>query len=441
MVNRSADNFIPEIYHRQLPRGMRVVGMEYDRVPWISLTFMVKRGAEADPPDRAGAADLTAELLTQGTARRDQLELALEVESRGASLTAQAHWDHTTVTVQGLAEDFEDLLALLAEIVLTPGFPAEEFELLRERRQAELVHLRDDPREMANRHYYRLFFGDSPYGHPVNGDLESVGAVTLADLQGFYRSQFHPAASSLVVVGMVPQNRVLEAAGRHFDSWSRDLPASPVYQEAPANPGAPGIYLVDRPELTQSEIRCGHLGLPRRHPDFLALRLVNYVLGGGGFSSRLMGRIRSDLGLTYGVNSHFHFRRAPGPFVISTFTPATHTAQVVGEIRTVMGELRQKGPSAQELADAQSYYVGHFPMGLETPGGLARQVVNIDLHDLSWDYLQTFRGRMQAVTLTEAQEAARAHLRADDLVMVVYGPAAACREALEKLGPVTLTAA
>lgn len=438
MGNRPADHFIPEIYHHELAPGLRVVGMEYDRVPWVSLTCMIKRGAETAPAGKEGVADLTAELLTLGTARRDQLELALETESRGASLTAHARWDHTTITIEGLAEDYEDLLALLAEVVLQPGFPEGEFALLQERRQAELIHLRDDPREMANRCYFRLFFGDSPYGRPVNGDLESVAALTLTDLKEWYRAQCQPVAATLAVVGMVPRDRVVAAAQHRFGDWRPAGEPTPVYDAPPSRPGAPGIYLVDRPDLTQSEIRAGHLGLPRRHPDFFPLRLVNYVLGGGGFSSRLMARVRSDLGLTYGINSHFHFRRAPGPFIISTFTPAPHTAQVVSEIQAVMRELRQGGLTPEELANAQSYYVGHFPLGLETPGGLARQLVSIDLHDLERDYLNTYRHRLQAVTLEQAQAAARAHLHPDDLVILVYGPAAVCQGDLEKLGAVTL---
>ncbi len=131
----------------------------------------------------------------------------------------------------------------------------------------------------------------------------------------------------------------------------------------------------------------GHLGLPRHHPDFFPLRLVNYILGEGGFSSRLMARIRSDLGYTYGIRSRFHFRRAPGPFNISTFTPAEHTAAVVKEITGVVRDVRDHGVTAQELADAQSYYVGHFPLGLETARTIAQQVLSMDLYDLGLEYL------------------------------------------------------
>jgi len=201
---------------------------------------------------------------------------------------------------------------------------------------------------------------------------------------------------------------------------------------------APGIYLVDRPELTQSEIRLGHLGLPRHHPDFFPVRLVNYILGGGGFSSRLMSRIRSDLGLTYGIRSRFHFRRAPGPFTVATFTPAANTAQVVGEIVEVMREVQHNGVAAQELAEAQSYYVGHFPLGLETARHLAIQVLNLDLHDLGLDYLSRYCEGIQGVTLDAARRAASSHLQPDGLVILALGPADKCRGDLEKMGPVSV---
>jgi zinc protease len=429
---------LPEIHQATLPGGMRLLGVEYDRVPWLSLTFMAKRGAETDPPDKPGVADWAAELLTLGTARRAQLQLAEDIESRGAALNGRSGWDATLVNLEGLAEDFEDLLATLAEIVQTPGFAEDEFTLLKERRRAELVHQQDDPREMANLRYLRLFFEDSPYGHAVPGDLRSVDNLGLADVQDFYHREFTPATATLIVVGMAAFERVQEAAARLWGNWPGQGPASPPYLATPSRLCAPGIYLLDRPDLTQSEIRVGHLGLPRSHPDYFPVKLVNYILGEGGFSSRLMTRIRSDLGFTYGIRSQFSCRRAPGPFLVSTFTPADHTAQVVREIQTVITEVHRHGVTSQELAEAQSYYVGHFPLGLETSRGLGRQLLSIDLYDLGTDYLKRYCDQIRGVTLNAAAAAAREHLQPDNLVTLVMGPAARCAEALRDLGPLKI---
>ncbi len=431
-------DFLPEIHQATLPGGMKLLGVEYDRVPWLSLTFMAKRGAETDPLDKPGVADWTAELLTLGTTRRSQLQLAEDIESRGASLGARGGWDATLVNLEGLAEDFPELMATLAEVVQTPGFPEAEFPLLKERRRAELVHQQDDPREMANVHYLRLFFGNSPYGHAVPGDLRSLDNLGISDLQDFYRREFTPATATLVVVGMEAFDRVQEEAARLWGNWTGGGPASPPYAAVPASLCAPGIYLLDRPDLTQSEIRVGHLGLPRAHGDYFPLKLVNYVLGEGGFSSRLMARIRSDLGFTYGIRSSFSFRRAPGPFIISTFTPADHTAQVVQEIRSVLTEVHRNGVTNQELTEAQSYYVGHFPLGLETSRGIARQAMSIDLYDLGSDYLRRYCDQIRGVTLSTAAAAARDHLQPENLVTLVMGPAAVCSDALRDLGPLKI---
>jgi zinc protease len=182
----------------------------------------------------------------------------------------------------------------------------------------------------------------------------------------------------------------------------------------------------------------GHLGLPRSHEAYFPLKLVNYILGEGGFSSRLMARIRSDLGFTYGIRSSFSFRRAPGPFIVSTFTPAENTAQVVSEIRSVIAEVHQNGVLDQELAEAQSYYVGHFPLGLETSRGLARQLITIDLHDLGTDYLKNYCEQIREVNLKSAAMAASEHLQPDQLVTFVMGPAARCADALRDLGPLKI---
>jgi len=426
---------LPEIHQATLPGGMKLLGVEYDRVPWLSLTFMAKRGAETDPVGKPGVADWAAELLTLGTGRRSQLQLAEDIESRGASLDAKSGWDATLVNVEGLAEDFSDLMGTLAEVVQTPGFPEDEFPLLLERRRSELVHQQDDPREMANLRYLRLFFGDSPYGHAVSGDLKSLDQIKLTDLKDFYRREFTPATATLVVVGMAAFEKVKEEAARIWGPWAGNGPASPLYTAAPAKLCAPGVYLLDRPDLTQSEIRVGHLGLPRAHADYFPLKLVNYILGEGGFSSRLMARIRSDLGFTYGIRSSFSFRRAPGPFIVSTFTPAENTAQVVSEIRSVITEVHQNGVLAQELAEAQSYYVGHFPLGLETSRGIGRQMLSMDLYDLGTDYLKNYCEQIREVDLKSAAAAARNHLQPGQLVTLVMGPAARCADALRDLGP------
>ena len=340
-------DYIPEIHQATLSNGLNLLGVEYARTPWQSLTFMAKRGSETDPPGKPGVADWTAELLTLGTASRSQLQLAQDIEARGASLSGQAGYDATLISLEGLAEDFSEHLATVAEVVQTPAFPEPEFQLIRERRRAELTHQLEDPRELASLRYLRLFFGDAPYGHPVPGELKSLEALGLADLQAFYRREITPATSTLVVVGMLDFATVVQEAERLLGSWQGGGPASPAYTAAPEKTAAPGLYLLDRPDLTQSEIRVGHLGLPRAHPDYFALKLVNYILGEGGFSSRLMARIRSDLGFTYGIRSSFSFRRAPGPFIVSTFTPAANTAAVVKEIKAVIQEVREQR--------------GHFP--------------------------------------------------------------------------------
>ena len=428
----------PSIYQASLPNGLGLLGVEYQRVPWVSLTCLVKRGAETDPPGKAGAADWTAEFLTLGTARRSQRQLAEDVESMGAQLTARAEYDATIISLDGLAEDFPVLMEIMAEVVQTPSFPGEEFALLKERRRAELAQMLDDPRELATFSYRRLFFQGSPYGHAVRGEPESLTNLTFEDLTGHYRREFAPGNTSLLVVGMVPRGRVEEEMRRHWQGWPGGGPVSPAYTAPPPRTAAPGVYLLDRPELTQSEIRMGHLGLPRHHPDFFPLRLVNYILGEGGFSSRLMARIRADLGYTYGIRSRFHFRRAPGPFNIATFTPAEHTAAVVKEITGVVRDVRDHGVTAQELADAQSYYVGHFPQNLETARTIAQQVLYMDLYDLGLQYLSRYCEEIEGVTLEAAHQAARAHLHPDALTALVVGPARKCLSALEDLGEVTV---
>ena len=292
---------------------------------------------------------------------------------------------------------------------------------------------------MASLRFLRLFFGDSPYGHAVQGDLQSLDNLGLADLQDFYRREFTPATATLVVVGMVAFDAGPGGGRPTLGRLARRRSGQPaLYRGCRRKLCAPGIYLLDRPDLTQSEIRVGHLGLPRAHPDYFPLKLVNYILGEGGFSSRLMARIRSDLGFTYGIRSSFSFRRAPGPFTrLHLYPGGQHRPGGAGDPGGDP-EVHQNGVTAQELAEAQSYYVGHFPLGLETPRGIARQVLSIDLYDLGRDYLKDYCEQIRNVTWKPRPPAAQDHLHPEALVTLVMGPAARCAEALRELGPVQI---
>ena len=316
------EDFLPDIYTHHLPNQMKIVGMEYSRTPWVSITFMAKRGSEADPRGKGGTADCLAECLTLGTQDKDQLELASTIEGRGAMLNAHGTWDHILIKLEGLAEDFSDLMGLLAEIVLQPGFPEQDFAFLRERRQAELIHYLDDPREVANRTFLPLFFGDSPYGHPVDGSLESLAALSLSDLQSFYHDQFHPGESSLVIVGMVPETTAMATAERLWAKWSPSGQLAPPFQKAPETLCAPGVYLLDQPNLTQSEIRCGHLGLPAPYPGFLPPAAHELYPGGRWFflpvddahpgRKRLYLRHPEPLSSPPGAGALYYFHLYPG---------------------------------------------------------------------------------------------------------------------------------
>ena len=242
----------------------------------------------------------------------------------------------------------------------------------------------------------------------MRGDLKSAESLGLQDLQDFYRREFTPGTSSLVVVGMV-DFRPRGGGGRPALGRLDRAAARPA-RPTPRSPGssAPRAFTSwTGPTSPRARSGWATWGCPASHPDFFAIKLMNYILGAGGFSSRLMSRIRSDLGFTYGIRSSFHFRRAPGPFIISTFTPAANTAAVVKEIAQVVKEVRDGGVSESELAEAQSYHVGHFPLGLETSRGIGNQVISMDLYDLGRDYLKRYCDQIRAVTLKTAAQAAQ----------------------------------
>ncbi|MBP1719495.1 MAG: peptidase domain protein, partial [Deltaproteobacteria bacterium] len=281
--------------------GMKIYVVPRAGLPLVSLHLVFPYGAETDPPGKAGLTDLAAEMLTLGTRRRSAAQIASEVDGLGASLSAHSGWDATVLHLQGLKEDLDRLLELLREMVAEPSFPEEEFSQLQQRRVASLVQQKDESQIVAGERFEEILFRGTPYDHPVYGTLKTIPLISRDEVEDFYRRRTLPEGCFWVLAGDVDP----EDCFRRLEANFSTLAPGPS-QAPPISPAAPrGIktFLIDRPDLTQSQIRLGHPGISPIHPDFCTFEVMNYILGGGGFSSRLMQRIRVELGLTYGIRS------------------------------------------------------------------------------------------------------------------------------------------
>jgi zinc protease len=429
----------PGALHRTtLANGLHVLVLEDHRLPRVGLGVSVRRGAGAESPERAGLAAFTAELMKRGAGDRDALALARAVDEIGGSLAVETGWDSTNVAVSGLSGDLDRLLDVLADVVRRPRFEAREALAARAEQLAGLEQAKDDPGTLVGWHAQRAVYGSHRYALPQEGTRETVARLDAAAARAFYRGIFTPSNAIFYAFGDVDAEALLERVRAAFGDWSGDPPLAPATPPPDPAPPARFVQVVDQPDLEQARIVLMHEGIARDDDRRIAVDLMNDVLGGGGFSSRLMASVRGEEGLTYGVASAFAMRRQRGPFVVSTFTRVSETGRAVDLLLAGLEGMRSDPPTAEELADAKSLSTGSFGLSLETSGAVMAGLVGLDVYGLPEDSLDTYRARVRAVTREQVAALARELLHPDRIAIVVLGPAAALAPQLEHLGPVAV---
>jgi zinc protease len=410
----------PPVERDTMPNGMRIIVAPVTKLPLATVIAVVEAGASTEPRGQEGVAALTARLLPEGAAGLDGVALTDRFERIGTSVEAHADWDVAAVTLTVLTEQLPQALTLVRDLLRAPEFPVREVARLKEERLAELLQQLAEPRGLADEQFARaLYEPDARYAMPVDGDASSVRALGREDVLAFYAARYRPAATTLVVAGDVTMAQISALADQLFGDWTGARPA----------PSTPGIdaprsgrltRVVAKADAPQSELRVGHIGLPRRAPDYFDAMVMNAVLG-GLFSSRINLNLREAHGYTYGAFSAFEWRRAAGPFVVSTAVKSDVTAAAVQEILGEIERMRTMEIGEEELTLATSYLDGVFPIRYETTAAIAAALANLVIHDLPEDYYDRYRERVRAVTTAGVLRAAQAHLHPDQLRIVVVG--------------------
>jgi zinc protease len=421
-----------------LDNGLKVLLLEDHRLPRVVIGVAVRRGAGDEPPHQAGLARYTGELMKRGAGARDALALARAIEEMGARLTVALDWDAVTVSIAGLSRDLDRLVEALADIVLRPRFDAVEARKARAEQLAALERAKDEPATLVDWHAQRALYGAHRYAFPLDGTPESVARLSAAAAVAFHRAVFVPNDAIVFASGDMDPSEWRGRVRRSFGSphWR----PAPVLAPAPAPPAsvptARRVIVVDRPDLVQARIVLAHEGIARTDDRRIAAELMSNVLGGSGFSSRLMASARSEAGLTYAVWSGFSLRREPGPFRVITFTRVPETRRMIDLLLAGLVRLRNEPPTDTELANAKSYTVGRFALSLESPEAVATALVSLEIYHLPADSLDTFRQRVRAITTADTSTVARALVHPERTAIVVVGPAATLAPELESLGPV-----
>jgi len=424
------------LHRGELENGLRWIVLEDPRLPLLSVGVAFRRGAGAVEPGRAGLAVFLAELMERGAGGRNALEFARAVDRLGADLSVQAGWDSLTVTLSGLSRDRDRLMELLADVVLRPRLEPVEVERVRGQQLAALERALDSPGNLAAWQLARVLYPNHRYGLPLEGSPATVAGLDRDAARELHERLVAGRDMVFFAVGELSPEEVLADLRARFGGVAADSPPAAAPMPPEPTPPERRVVVVDRPDAGQARILVGHGGMARDDPDRIAASLVEAALGSGGFSSRLMARIRAHEGLTYSVYAGFAMRRRPGPFLVSAATRVPAAARTVELVLEELGRIRREPPGAEELRRFQSLLAGRFALSLETSEALVSGLVDLEVHDLPEDSLDTYRARVRAVTAAEAARVARERIDPERVAIVVVGPAEALEPELARFGPV-----
>jgi predicted Zn-dependent peptidase len=429
---------LPPIVTRELPNGLKLLIVEHHELPVADFILLVGSGGTADPAGKMGVANLTAAMLREGTTTRKSLEIADQMAFLGVGLNTGSTWESSTLSLHTPTAQLDSALALFADIALRPSFPANEFDRLKQSRLTDLLQLKDQGPAIANIAYPAIVYGNNhPYGARLLGTEESVGGLSVADLQSYYGSNFRPNNSTLIVVGDVTPAQIEQKISQFFGGWQRG-DVTPVRFTDPPKAGATTIYLIDKPGAAQSSFRIATVGVPRSTRDYFALTVMNTILG-GSFTSRLNNNLRETKGYTYGARSQFDMRRSAGPFIASAEIVAAKTDSALIEFMKELNAIRQSVP-AEELLKAKRYMQLQLPSDFETTQQIANALVPVAMYGLPLDYYNNYVQNIEAITPADVERVARQYVNPGSLAVVIVGDRASIEPTLRALnvGPISI---
>lgn len=405
---------------RKLANGMQVVLVQQNEQPAISVRMIIRAGAAQDPKGKHGLAMLTATLLDQGAGSRTAEQIAEQIDFIGGGLGTGAGTDLTFVNAVVMNDSYHVALDLVADVVQRPTFTQDEIERQRAQALSALKVAAEDPESVAGRVIDRLIYGFHPYGMPGGGTPESLAALTRDDFVQFHRTYFVPNNALVAVVGDINAADAMAGLEKYFGAWKPgEVPAVAVTEPPDATRR---VIVVDKKDAVQTEIRVGHIAIPRKHPDYEAVNQAVKILGGEG-ANRLQQVLRSQKQLTYGASADLDTYKLAGAVIAETDTQTANTAEALRVVVDEFTRLQRERVYDEELMGAQSYMVGHFPLTIEVPDQIATQVLNQLFYDLPVEDLPRFRERILRVTPDEIQRVTRWFIRPAQLSVVLVGDA------------------
>lgn len=411
-------SFAGQLADRELlPNNMVLLHAERKTLPIVTVVMAIKAGSIAEPPEKAGLAYLTAALLTEGTKTRSSRDISSAIEFVGGSLSASAGADYATITLTVLKKDIDLGFGLLSDILLSPAFGDDEINRKKSITRSWLKQQNEEPGTVASIAFSRAVFGDHPYGRQVQGTIGSLDAISRQDIVAFHDQYFAPNNAIMSVAGDISRKELKALLDKYLGAWQQKvMPSRPL--PAVAAQSKPLVIRVNK-DLSQANIMLGHLGITRENPDYYAVLIMNYILGGGGFSSRLMDNIRDNMGLAYDVHSYFSASKYGGAFQAGLQTKNESANTAIDETLKEIRRIRTEPVSDRELEDAKSYLTGSFPLRIDSNSKIAGFALAVEYYGLGLDYVDRFPSLINRVAKDDILRVARKYLDPENYVLVV----------------------
>jgi len=427
---------LPPCKEYTLKNGLRVFVMETHEVPLVTLQLLMPAGSAMDGPGEEGIANLAGRLLTKGAGGLTADQIAESIEEVGGVIQVYAGRDYATVNGDFLAKDLDRALDIMGKIVLSPDFPQGDFDREKGLVLAEIQGVKEQPSQVASREFVRVLGESHPYAHPVDGSEETVGAMTRERIVSFYKKHCVPAGSILAVVGDVDAGKAYGLVKARLGGWKGEAAqAATIPALTPKKMPGRVLFVINKDDATQSQIRIGNLSVGRNTPDYFPLLVTNSTLG-GGFTSRLMDEIRVNRGLSYGARSVLTHLKAGGLFGVYTYTKNKSLRETIDVALEQLKKLRTEKISDTELAKSKKYITGLFPFDIERNGDLAGWITELTYYNLPLGFVETYCANVDKVTADEARRVADEQMWLDDNLILVLTKYEETKGQLEGLGEV-----
>jgi zinc protease len=424
---------VPDVWQKSLMNGMKVYGIENTEVPLVQLDIEIAGSMLFDEPNKIGTANLMAELLNKGTASKTPLQLEQAIKKLGANISIYATKEGIRISASSLARNFQPTFTLLTEMLLTPRWDKNEFDLLKQDINSQIKQQTTSPRQISTNEMNKLVYGDkNRLSHNLLGTTKSLAAIEINDLKAFYQTKLSANLTNIHIVGDIKQESALQAFTQIESTWSDKKLALPTFETVESKPSA-RLYFYDVPNAKQSQLRIGYRSLKSTDTDFYQAQVMNYILGGGSFASRLTQELRETKGYTYGVRSSFSASPLAGNFMISSGVRSNVTLEASALIKEIV-EQYQETFTEQDLATTKSYFLKSNARRFETFNAKLSILRNMSKNNLPANYVLKRAEQVEQQTLESIKGLAKKHLRSDEMIYLVVGDAKSQLERLSALG-------